>query len=125
MRWFVVVLRKYWVFSGRARRAEYWMFTLISTIIYLALMFADDQAGNEVPTTAFTLAIALPSLGVTVRRLHDTGRTGWWALIGVLPCVGLITLLIFTAEDGVPGRNKYGPNPKEIALLTDSAPRDA
>ncbi|MEU0677121.1 DUF805 domain-containing protein [Streptomyces sp. NPDC006172] len=125
MRWFFVVLKKYWVFGGRARRTEYWMFTLISTAIYIALMFADDQVGNEVPTIAFTVAIALPTLAVTVRRLHDTDRSGWWALIGVLPCVGLITMVIFTAEDGVPGQNKYGPNPKESPLFTDSAPTGA
>jgi uncharacterized membrane protein YhaH (DUF805 family) len=62
----------------------------------------------------FYLAILLPGLGVSIRRLHDTGRSGWWLLIGLVPFVGGITLLVFTCLDSAPGANAYGPNPKEV-----------
>lgn len=118
MGWFILVLRKFYVFRGRARRKEYWMFTLISSLIYLALLFADDFAGNEIPSLGFSLLILLPSLAVTVRRLHDIDRSGWWALVGVLPCVGLIFMLIWAATEGTPGQNRYGMNPKESPMFT-------
>ncbi|MFE9625656.1 DUF805 domain-containing protein [Streptomyces sp. NPDC006527] len=113
MSWFILVLRKSLVFRGRARRMEYWMFSLISSLIYLAMLFADEFVGNEAFSIGFTLVILLPALAVTVRRLHDTDRSGWWSLIAVVPCVGTIAMLIFTATEGTPGQNRYGPNPKE------------
>ena len=61
----------------------------------------------------FSLAVLLPGVGVAVRRLHDTGRTGWWLLIGLIPLVGEIVLLVFMVQDSAPGTNAYGPSPKE------------
>ncbi|CAM5675915.1 DUF805 domain-containing protein [Streptomyces aurantiogriseus] len=122
MSWFILVLKKSLVFRGRARRTEYWMFTLISSLIYIALLVADEFVGNEVLSIGFTVAILLPALAVTVRRLHDTDRSGWWSLIGVVPCVGTIVMLIFTAAEGTPGQNKYGMNPKESHMFTDATP---
>ncbi|MEU0114561.1 DUF805 domain-containing protein [Streptomyces bobili] len=121
MSWYFKVLGRYAVFGGRARRKEYWMFTLVSSVIYLALAFADDHVGNDWPTLSYLLATLLPSLAVTVRRLHDTDRSGWWVLVGVIPCAGFIAMLIFTADEPTPGQNKYGPNPKESPFLTDAA----
>jgi uncharacterized membrane protein YhaH (DUF805 family) len=113
MSWFILVLRKFWVFRGRARRKEYWMFTLISTIILFALVLADEYVGNEWLSNGFTVLILLPSLAVTVRRLHDTDRSGWFALIALIPLVGTIVMLVFMATEGDRGQNKYGMNPKE------------
>ena len=113
MNWYVDVLKKYAVFSGRARRKEYWMFFLINFVIAIALSIVDTVAGTSpVIYGLYVLATFLPNLGVTVRRLHDTDRSGWWVLIGVIPLVGFIILLVFLASDGKPGENKWGLNPK-------------
>jgi uncharacterized membrane protein YhaH (DUF805 family) len=126
MNYYTDVLKKYAVFSGRARRKEYWLFALWNFIIVLvfdALMFVFGMMGNSgtiltqlvsVVGCLYVLAIILPSLGVFVRRLHDTGRTGWWILIGLIPVIGGIVLLIFSVMDSQPGDNKYGPNPKGV-----------
>jgi uncharacterized membrane protein YhaH (DUF805 family) len=111
--WFVEVLKKYAVFSGRARRQEYWMFTLIVSLIYIGLIVLGLAMDTEVPELVFFAAIFLPSLAVSVRRLHDTGRSGWWVLIGIVPCVGTIVTIIFMATEGQRGENQYGPDPKE------------
>jgi uncharacterized membrane protein YhaH (DUF805 family) len=60
----------------------------------------------------YALAVLIPGLAVAVRRLHDTDRTGWWILIGLIPIVGFIVLIVFLATDGTPGPNRYGPSPK-------------
>ncbi|MEU3333943.1 DUF805 domain-containing protein [Streptomyces sp. NPDC002144] len=119
MSWFLEVLKKYAVFSGRARRKEYWMYTLFVGIIYVVLSVlsvATKSSAFSILLVIFWLAILLPSLGVGVRRLHDTGRSGWWLLFGIVPLVGGITLLVFTCLDSEPGPNKYGPNPKEAPV---------
>ncbi|WP_055525052.1 DUF805 domain-containing protein [Streptomyces graminilatus] len=112
MKYFLDVLKKYLVFSGRARRKEYWMFALFSIIISVVLQIIDSVIGTSILGIVYSLAVLLPSLGVAVRRLHDTGRTGWWLLIAIIPLVGAITLLVFACLDGDQGDNKYGPNPK-------------
>jgi uncharacterized membrane protein YhaH (DUF805 family) len=109
------------VFDGRARRKEYWMFCLVSILISLAIGFASGFVGamlglSESVTTmlalVYTLAVLIPSLAVAVRRLHDTGRSGWWLLIVLVPLVGAIVLLVFSVQDSEPGANSYGKNPK-------------
>jgi uncharacterized membrane protein YhaH (DUF805 family) len=138
------VLSKYAVFNGRARRSEYWWyalaFTIVYTILYVALLApglaeysaatmeyaaAGDPAA-PMPTmpgslttgylilSLVSLALLLPGLGVTVRRLHDTGRSGFWVLIGLVPFVGAIILIVFEAAAGTPGPNQYGPDPKAV-----------
>lgn len=121
MNWYIEVLKKYAVFSGRARRKEYWMFALFNIIISLILGFIGGLAGMHAgrygmtPLSAiYSLAVLLPSLAVTVRRLHDTGRTGWWLLIALVPVIGPIVLLVFMVLDSTPD-NEYGPNPKGIS----------
>jgi uncharacterized membrane protein YhaH (DUF805 family) len=114
MEWYLKVLKNYVGFTGRARRKEYWMFALISGIIGLALRAVDYIVGAPVFTWIYALAILLPGLAVVVRRLHDTGRSGWWYLIILIPVVGGIVLLVFTCLDSE-GDNKYGPNPKAVA----------
>lgn len=116
MNWYVQVLKKYAVFGGRARRTEYWMFTLVNLIVAFVLGFLLAFTGvfGAVISYLYSLAVLLPSLAVGARRLHDTGRTGWWLLIGLIPVVGEIILIVFFVQDGQPGQNQYGPNPKGV-----------
>lgn len=118
MNWYLEVLKKYAVFSGRARRKEYWMFVLINILISVVLTgiavgigIADDK-GNNILSTIYSLAILIPSIAVGVRRLHDTDRSGWWLLIAFVPCIGGIVLLVFAIQEGTNGENEYGENPK-------------
>jgi uncharacterized membrane protein YhaH (DUF805 family) len=119
MNWYLQVLKKYFVFEGRARRTEYWMFGLVNLIVFIVLAVIDHVTGTWHPDARagllsglYLLAVLLPSLGVTVRRLHDTGRSGWWIFIGLVPLIGTIVLLVFMLLDSTPGANEYGPNPK-------------
>ncbi|MFJ6834932.1 DUF805 domain-containing protein [Streptomyces sp. NPDC091209] len=113
MHWYLDVLKKYATFNGRARRQEYWMFALINVIIYVALLVIDlSLLGTGVIAPLYELAVLLPSLAVGVRRLHDTGRSGWWTFIALVPLVGGIILLVFLASDTKPEANQYGPSPK-------------
>lgn len=113
MSWFLRVIKNYAVFRGRARRKEYWMFILFSAIFAFVIAFLEPFLGAEdILSTIYSLFLLLPSLAVTVRRLHDTGRSGWWVLISLIPLIGAIVLLVFTVLDSEPGENKYGPYPK-------------
>lgn len=116
--WYLAVLKNYVGFSGRARRKEYWMFVLFNVVISFVLGAIGaliDQ--GSLLGSIYALAVLLPGLAVTVRRLHDTGRAGWWLLISFVPLIGFIVLLVFTAADGEPGDNAYGPNPKFAPVL--------
>ncbi|MEV6018277.1 MULTISPECIES: DUF805 domain-containing protein [unclassified Streptomyces] len=116
MHWYIDVLKKYATFSGRARRQEYWMFTLINSLIYVALAAIGIGVLNTVAIAAvYELATLIPSLAVSVRRLHDTGRSGAWLFFAFVPLVGAITLLVFLATDSKPEPSEYGPNPKLAA----------
>lgn len=123
MNWYLEVLKKYAVFTGRARRKEYWFFVLFNVIIAIALTVVDMSTGlyDEVYevgllSSLYSLAVLLPSIAVSVRRLHDIGRTGWWLLIAFIPLIGAIVLLVFAVLDSTPGDNQYGPNPKAATL---------
>ena len=122
MNWYIQVLKKYAVFSGRARRKEYWYFFLFNCIFSIVLSIIDGligtfsaESGMGILTTIYSLAVLIPGIAVTVRRLHDISRTGWWLLIGLIPFIGAIVLLIFMVLDSKPGDNQYGPNPKAAA----------
>ncbi|GEM77093.1 DUF805 domain-containing protein [Vibrio sagamiensis] len=112
MDWYLTVLKKYAVFSGRARRKEYWMFILVNFIISLLLGFVDGLLGTIFIGYIYALAVFIPGIAVAIRRLHDTGRTGWWLLIGFIPLIGLIVLIVFTVSEGDKGSNEYGSDPK-------------
>ncbi|MCK7594540.1 DUF805 domain-containing protein [Pseudomarimonas salicorniae] len=120
MNWYLEVLKKYAVFSGRARRKEYWMFVLFNIIIAFVLGIIDGvlglttEGGMGILGGLYSLAVLLPSIAVGVRRLHDTGRTGWWLLIAFIPLIGAIVLIVFFVLDSQPGSNEYGPNPKGV-----------
>ena len=114
MNWYLDAIRnKYATFDGRARRTEYWMFFLFYFLIALAIGFVEAFIHlGGILSILFVLGMLVPSLAVTVRRLHDTTRSGWWILIALIPAVGTIILLIFMVLDSTPGDNEYGPNPK-------------
>ena len=128
MSWYLKVLKKYAVFSGRARRKEFWYFELFNFIIYivlsllqiLLLLLAPSPSllplvlGFGVLSWIYSLAVLIPSIAVTVRRLHDTGRSGWWIFIGLIPFVGGIILLVYMVLDSQAGTNQYGPSPKLV-----------
>ena len=113
------VFKKYAVFSGRARRSEYWwftLFTIIASIVAIEVDIAIFGEGMEDPTpisTGLSLALLLPWLAVTVRRLHDIDRTGWWYLISLIPVIGWIVLIVFNVTDSSPD-NRFGPSPKGL-----------
>jgi uncharacterized membrane protein YhaH (DUF805 family) len=112
MSWYIQVLKKYAVFSGRACRMEFWMFSLFNFIIAFVLFFIEGLAGGPgVLGNLYGLAVLLPGLGVSVRRLHDTGLSGWWLFIGLIPLIGAIILLIFMVSGSQEGTNKYDPSP--------------
>jgi len=120
MNWYLTVLKKYAVFSGRAQRAEYWYFVLFSLIVSIILTFADNilglydmQSGLGVLSGIYSLGVLIPSLAVGARRLHDIGKSGWWQLIAIIPLLGIILLIVWYATDSKED-NKYGKNPKEI-----------
>jgi uncharacterized membrane protein YhaH (DUF805 family) len=119
--WYFEVLGKYAEFGGRARRMEYWMFTLVSFVVSILIGFGVGFVGGmlgldrtmiTILSFAYSVAVLIPSLAVSVRRLHDTGRSGWWLLIVVVPIVGAIVLLVFSLQDSEQGTNAYGRNPK-------------
>ncbi len=119
MNWYLMVLKKYAEFSGRSRRKEYWMFALFNCLFclplyILGLVFHEETIGMIFLGlyVIYVLAILIPGLAVTVRRLHDTGRSGWMILLGLIPIVGGIIVFVFTVLDSDPGPNEYGPNPK-------------
>lgn len=121
MSWYIEALRKYGTVRGRSRRREYWTFVLVNVLVFV--VFTAIQGARlgvtvnlilAVVETLFFLAILVPSLTVAIRRLHDTGRSGWWLLIGLVPIIGQIFLLVLFLLDGEPGENRFGPNPKGV-----------
>jgi uncharacterized membrane protein YhaH (DUF805 family) len=118
MNYYLSALKKYAVFNGRARRKEYWMFNLIAAIVCAVLsgidfyfnLYAIQDIG--ILSTIYSLFVFLPSLAVSARRLHDTNRSGWWMLIGIIPILGGIVLLVFLCQDSNTSENKFGFSPK-------------
>ncbi|MFG2591624.1 DUF805 domain-containing protein [Streptomyces sp. NPDC048438] len=112
MNWYLAVLKNYAGFGGRARRKEYWMFVLFNFIIAVVLSLLGLAIDSQIPYIIYLLAVIIPTIAVVVRRLHDTGRSGWWILISFVPLVGGIILLVFMCLEGVREVNEYGSNPK-------------
>ena len=123
MNWYLLVLKKYVDFSGRARRKEYWMFVLFHVIFVVAAVVIDslmgltfDASGLGAVYLLYALATLLPGLAVSVRRLHDIGKSGWMILVSLIPIIGGIWLLVLAVTEGEPNANQYGPNPKLVAV---------
>ena len=132
MEWMLMPLRRYADFSGRSRRKEYWMWTLFILIVYLvcfALIGAggfftsmfDPSVEPQITVVGwlgfgllgiFALAIFIPALAVTIRRLHDQDKSGWFILLQFIPYIGGIILLVFMCLEGTKGENRFGPDPK-------------
>jgi uncharacterized membrane protein YhaH (DUF805 family) len=112
MYWYMQALKKYAVTQGRARRQEYWTFSLYNFLIIVGLVILEIVLGiasdsdQSVLANLYNLAVLCPSLAVGIRRMHDGGHSGWWLLVPIVN-------LIFALQDSQPGPNRYGPNPKE------------
>ncbi len=112
--------KRYADFTGRSRRAEYWLFTLLYVLVYLACVVVVMTFGERsiaallmaVVLSIFVLGSFVPALAVSFRRLHDINRTAWWMLIAFLPIIGGFVLLIFDIQDGTRGDNRFGADPK-------------
>ncbi len=124
MHWYLTVLKNYAVFKGRARRKEFWFFILIDTVIYTLLSIVDivsdviiygewsSETSVGFASTCYVLLTLIPRIALTVRRLHDTGKSGFWLFSLLVPPVGIIVLFVFSLLDSDSGDNKYGQNPK-------------
>ncbi len=137
MQWYLKALKQYADFGGRARRTEFWMFVLVNVIISIVLGIVDAATGTAdayavggmasfspgILGSIYALAVLIPSIAVTVRRLHDTDRSGWWFFIQLIPIVGGIVLLVFTCLEGTRGPNRFGADPKlEVAAGQQPTP---
>jgi uncharacterized membrane protein YhaH (DUF805 family) len=126
-------LRRYADFNGRARRSEYWLFALFVALVQMATGILSWFVGGDLSEDAFAtpasaiiallyfgfcLYIFVPSLAVSFRRLHDSGRTAWWMLLVLIPILGHLVLLIFMILDGTPGANRFGDDPKGASPAT-------
>lgn len=128
-----VVFENYVNFSGRARRSEYWYFVLMSILISIGIGIIEGflglnsyesndfgfQVQGGILSNIYMLAVFLPGLGVTVRRLQDTNKSGWLVLLALIPLVGAIILIVFLAMEGDNGKNEYGPDPKNPEISTE------
>jgi uncharacterized membrane protein YhaH (DUF805 family) len=115
MRWFIACLRRYWEFSGRAGRPEFWIFFLVYLVGAIATGLIDYQLNSYMFSTVWSAALLIPYISVGARRMHDVGFSGWWLLVALIPfCV--FGVLIALALPGKPAANKYGYGPR---LLTN------
>lgn len=116
--YFIKVLKENFAnFSGRARREEYWYYSL-AVFVVSAILSVLSKAGTvgvifSIVSFLFSLCILIPGIAVSVRRLHDTGRSGWWLLLCLIPLIGQIVLLVFMVTEGQKGENKWGDDPKK------------
>jgi uncharacterized membrane protein YhaH (DUF805 family) len=106
MNYYLFVLQNYFNFNGRARRSEYWYFILFNVIISFALGFVGELMGLSIVSTIYSIAVLIPSIAVSVRRMHDVGKSGWFILIPIYN-------LVLALTEGNKGSNNYGPDPKE------------
>lgn len=111
MDYFIGALKKYADFTGRARRKEFWMFILVYFILSIVVGVLDAMLGMGFLAIIFSLGLLIPNISITARRLHDTGRSGWWQLIALIPLIGFIILIVFLVQDSHDA-NDYGINPK-------------
>ncbi len=119
MDWYLLAFKKYFDFSGRSRRKEYWMFALFNLIVGITLSVLDTvfgtfnlETGLGLLSGLYSLAVFIPGLALSVRRLHDIDKSGWWLLLLLIPIIGVITVLIFCVLDSKTEENKWGKSPK-------------
>ena len=131
MEWMLMPYRRYFDFTGRSRRKEFWSFALFVWLVHIALLVVFGRPASHTTATSFqyvyiippgtpgswvdnlfSLVCLVPSLSVGARRLHDTGRSGWWQLLWLVLVVGWIVLVVLYCLDGTPGGNRFGADPK-------------
>ena len=130
MKWAVMPFVRYAQFSGRSRRKEYWMFTLLNSLVLCAigaLMYATispdnlpmhpTESGVGIAFIVWIMVVFVPSWAVQVRRFHDQDRSGWLALLALIPYIGGTIVLGFSLIEGTAGPNRYGPDPKANGSL--------
>jgi uncharacterized membrane protein YhaH (DUF805 family) len=100
---------RYAMFSGRANRPEFWWWTLFVLLVNIAVVFIDAAVTDGILGLVVLLLLLVPNISVTVRRLHDQDKSGWWFLLGFIPFIGWILVLIICVQPGTEGVNKYGP----------------
>lgn len=122
MNWFIYCLRHYVTFEGRAARPEYWFFALGAFLSFVAVSLVDGAMGTFVGAAGMgmlggllMLALALPSLAAGARRLHDTGLSGWWQLLNLIPWIGWIVVIVLLARPGMSEANRFGAVPTHSA----------
>lgn len=115
MEHFTAAVQQFANFEGRNTRTQYWMYILFYMIFYIACLGIDWVLGAQFVTLVYSLVLLVPSIAAATRRLHDTGRSGWWQLIALIPLLGAIVLIVFLAQDSESGDNAYGTNPKQAA----------
>jgi len=122
MNWYMQALKRWNDFNGRSRRKEYWFFLLFNVMAAAVLSIIDMFTGTYNATTGigllsgiYALVMLVPGIAVTIRRLHDTGRSGWWILIALVPIIGGIWLLVLMVLDSHKEPNQWGPSPKYAA----------
>jgi len=108
-----VVLKKYAEFNGRARRREYWMFVLANFIVGIALGIITGIIRVPFLSVLYSLAIIVPGIALSIRRMHDINKSGFWILVAFIPLIGWIWLIILAVQEGTKGSNTYGPDPKQ------------
>jgi uncharacterized membrane protein YhaH (DUF805 family) len=131
VKWYMEVIKKYVVTTGRARRKEYWMFILFNAIFGIVAAILDNVLGLNFSKSygqyayvstgwialVYSLAVLLPAIAVGIRRLHDIDKSGWMLLVGLIPFVGWIWLLVLMVTEGTRGPNQYGSDPKGSAVM--------
>ena len=116
-----VLTNKYAMFDGRSSRKEFWMFTLVNIIVSILVGIVAGILHFRLLSTLYSLAVLVPGIAVGIRRLHDTNKSGWFILLGLIPFIGWIILIVFAAQKGDVGANQYGPAPVATAHADSSA----
>lgn len=125
MNYYVMAFKKFTQFEGRSSRSEYWYFALFNFIVSIAISAIAEVMGTMALgglSILYSLAIIIPSVAVSVRRLHDTNRSGWWILISLVPIIGFFVFLYFAVQPSDEGDNQYGPNPFSVMEEDGQAP---
>ncbi len=114
MNYYIQAFKRFSDFSGRSRRSEYWYYVLFNILVSIVAVVIDVFIEMPIFTLLYLLVSIIPSIAVLVRRLHDTGKSGWYYFMGMIPIAGPIILLVYLTTDSQPGNNQWGQNPKEI-----------
>jgi len=113
LEWYIKAIKNYYSFKGRSTRAEYWYFTMFNILFYIGASMIDVIIMMPIASLLYGLFVLIPGTAVSIRRMHDVGKSGWWLMLNLIPVIGSIVLVYFLIQDSHPD-NEYGPNPKRI-----------